>query len=286
MRQRKISQNLGQDTHVRDHVDNLFQVANNETYGMQIGEIMLPQPEPLFSKNAYTVKLARGGTITGVAYPNAFRVPLSGKVHGLYEGVIPGQMVVIGFENGNKNMPFVVNRYPYQGVGNSITESSYIMPTFKAMISTTDVVLGHFSGSFLSFNSGIFPSIKLPGSVTLNAMTSLDISALTNIDMSAVVSTTIGSNVNTTISSNVLSNLTSKVQSKISSDLGGTVAVNALIQIKNTAQSMLTLINSLLTVIEGLTTTPCVPGAPASINPASIALIKAERAKWALLLQP
>jgi hypothetical protein len=176
MRQRKISQNLGKDTHVRSQYDNRFKPQAHGTYTMIAGEVEFPQPEPLFKQNLVTVKFARGGRVSTVAYPGAFISPLTGQMHGLYEGPIPGQMVMVGFENGNSAAPFVVNRYPYQGVGDTASEMQYLNPLTAAGIDATDVAIGHFSGSFLRFNTGII-SGKLPGSVTLSAMTDLELNS-------------------------------------------------------------------------------------------------------------
>jgi len=234
MRQRKINRSLGKDTHVRDHSRNIFQSQNHETYGIQIGEIIFPQPEPLFAQNLVTIKMARGGQISSVAYPGAFIDPITGNLHGTYEGPIPGQMVTVGFENGNQATPFVVNRYPYQGTGNSLTELRYINPLTKSMYDATDVLVGHFSGSVMSFNTGIL-SGKLPGSVTLSAMTDLELNS------------------------------------------------NLFVQIKNPVQSMKTLIDALLDILDGFATS----GSPTAhvTDPATKALIAAEKAKWALLLK-
>jgi hypothetical protein len=182
-RQRIISTNLGNDTHVRNHNQNAFTANGYSTTQMLAGEILMPEPEPLFKQNMVSVRLARGGVITSVAYPGAFIDPITGNLHGVYEGPIPGQMVAVGFENGNRETPFVVNRYPYQGCGNTLFESKYFNPLTRKLFHSFDVLIGHFSGSYLSFNTGILPSIELPGSITLSAMTDLNLISNTNIIM-------------------------------------------------------------------------------------------------------
>lgn len=245
-KQRQIDKNLGSDTHTRDHSFNKFQAQNHETYGMQVGEVLFPEPEPLFRQNMVTVKLARGGEVTSVAYPGAFIDPITNNLHGTYEGPIPGQMVTVGFENGNAASPFVVNRYPYQGTGNTFTESKFINPLTTAGFDSTDVMIGHFSGSFLSFNTGLL-SGKLPGSVSLNAMTDLDIVSNTNITADAGVNmslssalamniesgTTIGidagtdMSLNSTLAMNLESGTTAEMKSKVTTLTGSThVALN------------------------------------------------------------
>lgn len=187
-RQRKLDNNIGNDTHVRDHAGNKFSEQNHSSTQMIIGEVLLPESEPIFRQNMVTVKLARGGRITSVAYPGAFIDPITGNLHGSYEGPIPGQMVAVGFENGNMNAPFVVNRYPYQGSGNTLVEQSYINPLTKAGFHAFDVMMGHFSGSFLSFNTGIVPSVAVPGSVTLNSVTDFDLNSGSNILLESLIS--------------------------------------------------------------------------------------------------
>jgi len=217
---------------------------------MIVGEIAFPEPEPLFRQNMVSVNLARGGMLTSVAYPGAFIEPITGNVHGVYEGPIPGQMVVVGFEDGNASSPFVVNRYPYQGTGNTLTEFGYINPLSRSAYHASDVMIGHFSGSYLAFNTGILPSTAIPGSVTLNATTSLDVFATTTIGMS--------------------------------STLGGALNLTALVEVKSATQSMKTLVDNLLDILDTFGTT----GSPTNhvTDAATKIKIAAEKAKWALLL--
>lgn len=175
--QERIDYELGHDTLVRDYQTNIFKKQSSQIFQMIVGEIEITEPEPLFVQNFVTVKMARGGKATTVAYPGAFVDPITKNIHGIYEGPIPGQMVIVGFENGNAHAPFVINKYPYQGAGNSVTESSYFTPLTINNRDATDVILGHFSGSYLSFNTGIF-SGELPGSVTLNSVTTFQALAL------------------------------------------------------------------------------------------------------------
>lgn len=194
-RQRKIAKNVGKDSHVRSYAGNMFQQQNSQTFQMLAGEIEFTEPEPLFRQNMVVVKPAKGGRITSVAYPGAFIDPITGNLHGTYEGPIPGQMVVVGFENGNANSPFVVNRYPYQGAGNTLTELKYINPLTASLFDSTDVIMGHFSGSYMSFNTGIL-SGELPGSVTLSVMTDYNMYSNTIITLSALSHVALNGNTN------------------------------------------------------------------------------------------
>ena len=194
--QRKLisNGNIGRDSHVRSYQGNIFKPQSSQSFQMLAGEISITEPEPLFRQNMVTVAFGRGGEATSVAYPGAFIDPTTGNLHGTYEGPIAGQMVMVGFENGNKSAPFVVNRYPYQGKGNTLVESKYINPLTNASFDATDVIMGHFSGSYLSFNSGVL-SGKLPGSVTFKVATDFEMIEATNITMDSSVKTTFNSDI-------------------------------------------------------------------------------------------
>jgi len=170
MFQKKIIRGIGKDTHVRSTQSDAFKTQNTKTFQFLVGEIATVQPEPLFKQNYVNVNFARNGGANGCAYPGAFIDPLTGNLHGTYEGPIPGQMVMVGFENGNSHSPFVVQRYPYMGNDNVFTEPQFVTPLTKKLRDSTDVSIGHFSGSYLTFNTGIL-SGKLPGSIDLYSMT-------------------------------------------------------------------------------------------------------------------
>jgi hypothetical protein len=194
-KQLRLNTNLGKDTHVRDHTSNIFTRANHEIYQTLIGEIAGVSQEPIYKQTTVSVELARGGKINAVAYPGAFIDPVTGNLHGTYEGPIEGQMVVIGFENGNSNSPYVINRYPYQGRGNTLTEQAYINPLTKKGFHANDVLLGHFSGSYMSFNTGIAPSVKLPGSITVNSVNDFELLSGANILLDAILSAEVKSDI-------------------------------------------------------------------------------------------
>lgn len=282
-KQRKISRNVGKDTTVRTYTDNRFKEQSSSTYQMLAGEVMFPEPEPLFRQNMVTVRMARGGQVTSVAYPNAFSDPLTGNIHGVYEGPIPGQMVMVGYENGNFSDPFVVNRFPYQGAGNTLTELSYINPMFKAGFHNFDVIMGHFSGAYISLNTGIFPSLYLPGSITVNAITDIEVTALgtTKIESTTALEfTTVGT---ATIAATAGIDFSSVGDALIGATAGNLELSGLLVKVASATQSMKTLIDSLIVTIEGITT---VGSATAqAVSPASILLLEAEKVKWAALLK-
>jgi len=247
--QRKLSTNVGRDSHVRNFQGNAFKQQSSKTSQFLSGEIAFAEPEPIFKQNMVTVNLTRGGKITSVAYPGAFIDPITGNLHGTYEGPIPGQMVTVGFENGNNSDPVVINRYPYQGYGNTLTESAYINPLTRSFFDSTDVMIGHFSGSYLSFNTGIL-SGQIPGSVSLNAATDFNLSANINL--------------------------------KFNSTLGANFELNTLVSINSTTQSMKTLVDNLLDILDTFGTT----GSPVAHTTDAVtkAKIAIEKTKWALLL--
>jgi hypothetical protein len=195
-KQRKIisNGNIGRDSHVRSYQGNIFKPQSSQTFQMVAGEISITEPEPLFRQNMVTVALGRGGEVTSAGYPGAFIDPATDNFHGTYEGPIAGQMVIVGYENGNKSAPFVINRYPYQGKGDTLNELKYINPLTNASFDSTDVIMGHFSGSYLSFNTGIL-SGKLPGSVTFKVATDFEMTDALNITMDSSVKTELSSDI-------------------------------------------------------------------------------------------
>lgn len=262
--QRKLRKDIGKDTFVRSVGSDMFGRQSTETFDVLKGEVMTPQPEPFFRQNAVTVKLAKGGVITGVAYPNAFIDPITGNLHGSFEGVIPGQMVTVGFLDGNSSAPYIVNRYPYQGVANSLTEFAYHQPLTQHMYDATDVLIGHFSGSIIRFNTGLI-SGKLPGSISVEAMTDLEMTANTKFSVASLLEASISS-------------LATTINGDAELKLNG-----GIIQIKSTAQSMKTLIDSLIGILVGFKTV----GSPTNhvTDPTVITQLNAEKVKWAGLLE-
>ena len=236
-KQRKIRKDIGLDTFVRGVEQDRFSRQSTQSYEVLPGEILITQPEPFFRQTAVTVQLSRGGVITGVPYPNAAIDPITGNLHGTYEGPYPGQMVAVGFLNGNSSAPYIVNRYPYQGVGNTLTELQHILPMSRNLYDSTDVIIGHFTGSALRFNTGLL-SGKLPGSVSLDAVTQLELdgfltsvsgstslslsSLLGSVDISAATTAALAGNVSVTVSSP----LTATVEGDLSLALiGGTISL-------------------------------------------------------------
>ena len=257
-RQKILRKDIGNDTYTRTIAEDKFSRNSTQTFQIMTGEVLLAQPEPIFKQTAVTVQLTKGGMVTSVPYPGAFLSPISGSLHGTYEGPIPGQMVTLGFIEGNSAAPFVINRYPYQGVANTFTELQYINPMTLHQYDTTDVMIGHFSGSIIRFNTGLI-SGKLPGSITVDAVTDLELNGL-NVSVS--------SGVNTDISSTI-----------------GNVSIQsgALVQIASATKSMKDLIDSLIDAIVAIKTV----GSPTNhvLDPSTILALDAEKAKWELLLE-
>jgi hypothetical protein len=208
-RQRKLSKLLGKDTHVRSQENDMFKSQSFQTFEIKTGEVFLNQPEPFFIQNAVTIDLSKGGKIPGVPLPGGFIDPITGNLHGSYEGFIPGQMVTVGFIDGNSAAPIILNRYPYQGKGNTALEPFYKLPMFKAGYDFSDVILGHFTGSKISLNTGIF-SGKVPASISIEAFTECNITANTTILVNALVSAEVKS---------ALAKLTGSVSAEISAPL-------------------------------------------------------------------
>ena len=195
-RQYVLSKNLGKDTHVRGANSDAFTPESSRTFQMISGEILIPEPEPFFNQNMVTIRTTDEGRMTSVLYPGAFIEPVSGNLHGSYDGPYPGQMVMVGFRNGNMNDPFVVNKYPYQGTGNTLVEAGYKLPLTKALYNPSDVMIGHFSGSFLSFNTGV-PIVAngIPGSVKLKSVTDMLLDAGTTFIADSLITAKISSKI-------------------------------------------------------------------------------------------
>jgi hypothetical protein len=187
-KQRRFAKNNGRDTHVRSVERDLFKVQSTKTFEIKTGEVFLNQVEPAFKQNAVSIKLSKGGRIDGVPLPGAFIDPFTGNLHGSYEGVIPGQMISIGFVDGNSAAPIILNRYPYQGKGNTLVEDQFLTPMYKAGYMATDVLLGHFSGSKIGLYTGGGLNGALPGSIGIDAFTECNVTAKTNILLDALVS--------------------------------------------------------------------------------------------------
>jgi len=210
-RQRKLSKVNGKDTHVRSQERDLFQRQSVKTFEIKTGEVFLNQIEPAFKQNAVSINLSKGGRIEGVPLPGAFIDPITGNLHGSYEGPIPGQMVTVGFVDGNSASPIILNRYPYQGKGNTLTELSFITPMFLAGYDAMDVLLGHFSGSKIGLYTGLNPlGGNLPGSIGIDAFTECNITANTTILLNALVSAEVKS---------TLAKLTGTVSAEVSAPL-------------------------------------------------------------------
>ena len=210
-RQRKLSKVNGKDTHVRSQERDLFQRQSVKTFEIKTGEVFLNQIEPAFKQNAVSINLSKGGRIDGVPLPGAFIDPITGNLHGSYEGPIPGQMISVGFVDGNSASPIILNRYPYQGKGNTLFEGSFITPMFLSGYDATDVLLGHFTGSKIGLYTGLNAlGGHLPGSIGIEAFTECNITANTTILVNALVSAEVKS---------ALAKLTGSVSAEISAPL-------------------------------------------------------------------
>lgn len=210
-KQRKLNKNNGNDTHVRSLERDVFKQPSFKTFEIKTGEVFLNQVEPVFKQNAVTVNLSKGGRAEGVPLPGAFIDPITGNLHGVYEGLIPGQMVTMGFIDGNSAAPIILNRYPYQGKGNTLTENTFITPMFLAGYSPNDTLIGNVSGSVIGLYTGVnVLGGKLPGSIGIDAFTECNITAQTDILLDAIVSAEVKS---------ALAKLTGTVSAEISAPL-------------------------------------------------------------------
>lgn len=258
-RQRKLSKVNGKDTHVRSQERDLFQRQSVKTFEIKTGEVFLNQIEPAFKQNAVTVNLSKGGRIEGVPLPGAFIDPITGNLHGSYDGPITGQMISLGFVDGNSAAPIILNKYPYQGKGNTLTELSFITPMFLAGYDATDTLMGHFSGSKIGLYTGLNPiGGHLPGSIGIDAFTECNITANTNILLDALVSAEVKS---------VLVKMTGSVSAEISAPLvkidgSATVEINGNTKQFVTWTELNTALQAIILLLKGHMHPTAAVGAP------------------------
>lgn len=178
----------GRDSNVRNTEDDINNPLARGVGELKLAEVILPQPEPMFMQHLVTVEFLKGGKSTGVCWPGP-HVSLSKAgipagsaqaIHGLWEAPMPGQMVLVGFESGNYNAPMVVQKYPYNPSKRPDMKAAYYLPLTTMGHGSFDVVLGHFTGSFVALRGG---PMGLPGQIEVNAMTYLSLGGITGVDI-------------------------------------------------------------------------------------------------------
>ncbi len=181
---------------------------NTQVKEILLGEVLLPQPEPIWGEGLVAVSLARGGIVPDVAWPGPNVVasfvgipsPVISGIHGLFEAPLPGQQVAIGFVEGNSQSPIVLQKYPYNVSQRPDLKAAHILPMTMQMHGPTDVVLGHHMGSYLAFRG----TLPIPGAVEMDAVTTMSLSATVSMDISSLGPLSISSLLKTSIKGSII----------------------------------------------------------------------------------
>lgn len=246
--------------HGNYHNNNL---KSKQMFQMTLGTIDIVRAEPIYRQTAIDVQYVQGGGDTNVAWPGpqvnasvaGLASPSSQQIHGLWEAPLPGQQVLVGFVEGNLADPIVINKYPYNALQDPAYEAAHNQPLTQKEHGPLDVVLGHFTGSF----------IALRGTLPLPA----------HIDVYSESSMLFESQVETSIKS---------LDVKIESTTGAKVYTKSsgLIAIFNAVESLQSILSDLIDATSGIITT----GSPAvhTVNAASQTALLAIKTRVNLLL--
>lgn len=161
---------------------------NNAVVEMMVGEIEDVQVEPLFKQDTVKVQFIRNGKAGNVGWPGPnVELGKSGKIsespdyiHGLYESPMPGQQVLIGFVEGNIHDPIVIQKYPYKMNIKEEMTGAHFLPMTSKNIGPTDIVLGHFTGSYIALRG----TLPLPAQIDIFSESAITIDAAVTIDLS------------------------------------------------------------------------------------------------------
>jgi hypothetical protein len=108
-------------------------------------------------------------------------------VHGLYESLLQGQHVVVGFVEGNASKPVILNKYQYEAIDIPVLSPTFYMPLTRLGIFPSDIALGHHTGSSIILRG----ALPIPGHIEINSITSLEIKSNIGTTISSKKSVTI-----------------------------------------------------------------------------------------------
>lgn len=166
---------------------------------ISLATVFVPQPEPIYRQHTVTVKMVKGGKITNVAWPGAQVnmgpggiIPggVALGIHGLWESPLAGQQVLLGWVEGSSSDPIVINKYPYNALQRPDLEAMHSLPLTLQAHGPTDVVLGHYLGSFIALR-GTLPLPAQIDIVSLSGMT-VTVAAFFTVATIAQCSFTVG----------------------------------------------------------------------------------------------
>jgi len=153
----------------------------SRTTNLKAGYVIKVKEEPLYKQSYVTIQLLDGGIIEDVPFPSpnvllnqtGMVTGQSKMIHGLYEPIMPGHYVVVGFLNGNANSPIILNRYQYKAIpiGGGPIDNLFVNPLTKLNFQTSDIILGHYTGSYMSIHS----KLPLPGHFQISSVSSIEI---------------------------------------------------------------------------------------------------------------
>lgn len=167
------------DTHAIPSIKSKNRECDTDFIRLSIGSTILPQPEPGYTISQAVVQLQNGGNMMfNVPWPggnvecNIAGLPFGPAigVHGLFDGPMPGQKVVVGFIEGNSQKPVILNKYPYMHGWRTDNLFTHVLPLTTKLHSSFDVVLGHFTGSYIKITA-----LPIPAAIEISAQTAVNI---------------------------------------------------------------------------------------------------------------
>lgn len=188
---RDVSQFIGPDPSVRNaHAD---PDPNSFVTQIRMGTVLLPMPEPVFSANQVTVEMAHGGIFTNVGWPgpnvsvspSGIRSPVSIGFHGLFEGPLPGQTVAVGFVEGQRQNPIVIEKYPYANTHNPVLQSAHVLPMTTKVHGPLDVGIGSFTGSYIMIRG----TLPIPSQIDIFGLTRVTVDAALEFSVKSLSTT-------------------------------------------------------------------------------------------------
>jgi hypothetical protein len=193
----------GPDSALRTKQRNVNNSYVRGNYEIQIAEVYGIHPEPMMANTLVELAMTKGGHVKYVAWPgpnmacgtDGRKSGSATAIHGLYEGPTPGWQVAVAFLDGDMFNPCIIQKYPYQAKPDRDIKSAYMMPMTNKSHQPGDVVLGHYSGSYLAFRD----QLPLPGAVELYTQTDLKIESKTKIEVTAVSDISLEATANFTI---------------------------------------------------------------------------------------
>jgi hypothetical protein len=161
---------------------------NTGSITLKAGFVIKIHEEPKYKTTLVSVQLIDGGIIEEVPFPTPNIITnemgkITGKIkmiHGLYEPIMPGQYVLVGFIDGNSQKPIIINKYQYKAIPSTGSiDNLFTNPLSKLNFQSSDIILGHYSGSYLSIHA----KTPIPGHVQISSISSMELKSKLGIVM-------------------------------------------------------------------------------------------------------